>query len=80
MRAQEHDNRNKVIGQETRQFYPVVRPMPTPCCGDLLRSWVALNHSQVIQRSNLSIAFVFLISILDCEESPRIGVSHALHK
>ena len=36
--------------------------------------------SQVIQRSNLSITVVFLISVLGCEESPQIGVSHALHK
>jgi hypothetical protein len=38
MRTQEDDNRNKVNGQETRQFYPVVWPMTTPHCGDLLRS------------------------------------------
>jgi hypothetical protein len=37
--------------------------MPTPHCGDLLRSRVALNTSQVIQRSNLSATIVFLISI-----------------
>jgi hypothetical protein len=54
--------------------------MPTPHCGDLLRSRVALNPSQVIQRSNLSTTIVFLISIPGCEESPQIGVSHALHK
>jgi hypothetical protein len=48
--------------QVTRWFYPVVRPMPTPCCGDLLRSRVALNLSQVIQRSNLSTTIFFLIS------------------
>jgi hypothetical protein len=30
-------------------FYPVVRPMPTPRCGDLLRARIALNPSQVIQ-------------------------------
>jgi hypothetical protein len=40
--------------QVTQWFYLVVRPMPTPRCGDLLRSRVALNPSQVIQRSNLS--------------------------
>jgi hypothetical protein len=48
MRTQEDDNRNKVNGQETQQFYLVVRPMPTPHYGDLLRSMVALNPSQVI--------------------------------
>jgi hypothetical protein len=80
MRTQEDDNHNKVNRQETRQFYPVVRPMPTSCCGDLLRTRVALNPSQVIQRSNLSITVVFLISIPGCEESPQIRVSHTLHK
>jgi hypothetical protein len=49
MRTQEDNNRNKVNGQEARRFYPVVWPMPTPRCGDLLRSRVALNPSQVIQ-------------------------------
>jgi hypothetical protein len=39
----------------------MVRPMPTPRCGDL-RSRVALNPSQVIQRSNLSATLFFLIS------------------
>jgi hypothetical protein len=48
MRTQEDDNRNKVNGQETRRFYPVVPPMSAPRCGDLLRSRVALNLSQVI--------------------------------
>jgi hypothetical protein len=48
MRTQEDDNHNKVNGQETRRFYLVVRPMPTPRCGDVLRSRVALNPSQVI--------------------------------
>ena len=69
MRTQEDDNRNKVNGEETRRFYHVVRPMPTPCGGDLLRSRVALNPSQVIQRSNLSTMVFFLISNLGCEES-----------
>jgi hypothetical protein len=45
MRTQEDNNCNKVNGQETQRFYPVVRPMPTPLCGDLLRSRVALNPS-----------------------------------
>jgi hypothetical protein len=54
MRTQENHNRNKVNRQYKRWFYLVVRPMPTPHCGDLLRSRVALNPSQVIQRSNLS--------------------------
>jgi hypothetical protein len=58
----------------------VVRPMSTPRCGDLLWSRVALNPSQVIQRSNLSAIIVFLKSISRCEESLQIGVSHALHK
>jgi hypothetical protein len=77
MRTQEDDNRNKVNGQETWRFYSVVWTLPTPCCGDLLWSRVALNPSQVIQRSNLSTTILFLISILGCEESPQIGVSHA---
>jgi hypothetical protein len=51
--------------------------MPTPCCGDLLWSKVALNPSQVIQRSNLSTMVFFLISSFSlCEESPQVGVSH----
>jgi hypothetical protein len=79
MRTQEDDNR-KITRQETRRFYLVVRPIPTPRCVDLLRSRVALNPSQVIQRSNLITTVVFLISIPGCEESPQIGVSHALHK
>jgi hypothetical protein len=41
----------------------VICPKPTPRCGDLLRSNVALNPSQVIQRSNLSATIFFLISI-----------------
>jgi hypothetical protein len=44
-------------------IFPMVRPKPTPRCGDLLRSRVALNPSQVIQRSNLSATVFFLISI-----------------
>jgi hypothetical protein len=80
MRIQEDNNRNKVNRQETRRFYPVVRPMPTSCCGDLLRSRVALNPSQVIQRSNLSTTVVFLISFAGCEVSPQVGVFHTLHK
>jgi hypothetical protein len=43
MRTLEDNNHSKVNRQETRQFYSVVRPMPTPCCGDILRSRVALN-------------------------------------
>ena len=58
----EDNNCNKVNRQKTQQFYPMVRPMPTPRCGDLLRSRVALNLSQVIQRSNLSTTIFFLIS------------------
>jgi hypothetical protein len=44
-------------------FYPVVRPMPTPRCGDLLRSRIALNPSQVIQWSTLSTIVFFLCSL-----------------
>jgi hypothetical protein len=40
-------------------IFTVVRPMPTPCCGDLLWLRVALNPSQVIQRSNLSAIDIF---------------------
>jgi hypothetical protein len=80
MRTQENNNCNKVNAQEIRRFYPVVRPIPTPCCGNLLRSRVAPKPSQVIQRSNLSTIVFFLISNLVCEESPQVGVSHALHK
>jgi hypothetical protein len=58
----------------------MVWPNPTPCCGDLLRSRVALNPSQVIQRSNLSVMVFFLISQLVCVEYPQVGVSHALQK
>jgi hypothetical protein len=54
--------------------------MHTQHFGDLLRSRVVLNPSQVIQRSNLSTTIIFLISIPSCEESPQIGVSHAFHK
>jgi hypothetical protein len=80
MRNQKDNNRNKVSGQQTQRFYPVVRAMPTPRCGDLLGSRVALNPSQVIQRSNLSTTIFFLISNHVCEESPQVGVYHALHK
>jgi hypothetical protein len=48
--------------QVTRWFYPVVRPMPTRRCGYLLQSRIALNPSQVIQRSNLSTTIFFLFS------------------
>jgi hypothetical protein len=80
MRSQKDNNRNKVNGQGTRRFYLVVRPMPTPRCGDLLRSRVALNPSQVIQRSNLSTTVFFLISNPICENFSQVGVSHTLHK
>jgi hypothetical protein len=80
LRTQKDNNCNRVNGHETPRFYPVVRPMPTPRCGDLLRPRVALNPSQVIQRSNLSTTVFFLISNPGCEESPQIGVFHALHK
>jgi hypothetical protein len=40
----------------------VVRLLPTPRCGDLLRSRIVLNPSQVIQRSNLSTTIFFLFS------------------
>jgi hypothetical protein len=41
----------------------VVRPKPTPHCGDLFWLRVTLNLSQVIQRTNLSAIVSFLISI-----------------
>jgi hypothetical protein len=59
-------------------IFTMARSMPT-CCGDLLWSRVALNPSQVIQRSNLSATIFFLISISLYEESPQIRVFHALH-
>jgi hypothetical protein len=80
MRTREANNRNKINRQETRRFYPVVRPMLTPRYGGLLRSRVALNPSRVIQRSNLSTTVFFLILNPGCEESPQVGASHALHK
>jgi hypothetical protein len=52
----------KKDAQVTWWFYPVVRPMSTPRCGDLLRSRIAPNPSQVIQRSNLSTTDFFLLS------------------
>jgi hypothetical protein len=79
MRNQTINNHNKVNAQETRQFYPVVRSMPTPRCGDLLRPRVALNPSQVIKRSNLSTTLFFLTSNPFCEEYPQARVSHTLH-
>ena len=51
-----------------KAIFTMVRPMPTECCGDLLWSRVALNPSQVIQRSNLSATYVFIISISLCED------------
>jgi hypothetical protein len=48
MRTLEDNNRNRVNRQKTRRFYLVIRPMPTPCFGDLIRSRVAFNPSQVI--------------------------------
>jgi hypothetical protein len=59
-------------------IFTVVRLMATPRCGDLLWSRVALNPSQVIQRSNLSATDIFLIPKSRCEESPQIRVSHTL--
>jgi hypothetical protein len=51
--------------------------MPTPRCGDLLRSKIALNPSQVIQLSTLSTMVFFLIAVVSlCEESPQVGSSH----
>jgi hypothetical protein len=72
----------KNISKWTRDttIFTMARPMPTPRYGDLLWSVVALNPSQVIQRSNLSAIVVFHISISRCDESPQIRVSHALHK
>jgi hypothetical protein len=56
-------------------IFTKIRPMPTQFCGDLLWSRVALNPSQVIQRSNLSAKVVFLIPISRCEESTNWSVS-----
>jgi hypothetical protein len=61
-------------------IFPMVWPKPTPRCSDLLRSRIALNPSEVIQRSNLNAMIFFLISQLVYKESPQVGVSHALHK
>jgi hypothetical protein len=61
-------------------IFTVVRPMPTPRYGDLLWSSVALNPSQMIQRSNLSSTNIFLIPKSRGEKSPQIGVSYVLHK
>jgi hypothetical protein len=66
--------------QVTRWYHLVVRPMPTPRCGDLFRSRVDLNPSQVIQRSNLSTTIFFVISSFSlCEKPSQVGVSHTLH-
>ena len=51
-------------------IFTVVRSMPTPHCGDLLRLRVALNPSQVIQRSNLIAANFFLYQVF-----PLWGIS-----
>jgi hypothetical protein len=80
MGTQKYNNCNKVNGQGTQRFYPIVWPMSTPRCGGLLWSRLALNPSQVIQRSKLSTIIFFLISNHVCEKSPQVGVSHALHK
>jgi hypothetical protein len=58
----------------------VVWQKHTPSYDDLLWSRVALNPSQVTQRSNLSATVFFLISQPVCEEFPQVGVSHTLHK
>jgi hypothetical protein len=58
--------------------FPVVWPKPTPHCGVLLCSRVALNPSHMTQRPNLSVTVFFLISQPVCEESPQVGVSHDL--
>jgi hypothetical protein len=51
--------------------------MPTPRCGDLLWSSIALNPSQVIQWLTLSTTVFFLIADVSlCEESPQVGDSH----
>jgi hypothetical protein len=67
------------IDKGHKNFYCGLANAYSTLC-DLLWSRVALNPSHVIQRSNLSVADVFLISISCCEESPQFGVSHALHK
>jgi hypothetical protein len=46
-RTQE-DNNHKKVKRQVTTIFTVVRPMLTPCCGDLFWSSVALNPSQVI--------------------------------
>jgi hypothetical protein len=53
--------------------------MPTPRCGDLFWSRVALNLSQVIQRSNFECHGILPYIKPICEESPQLEVSHTLH-
>jgi hypothetical protein len=67
--TKEDINHSKVKWTRDNDF-PVVQLKPTPRCGDLLWSKVALNPSQVIQRSNLSATVFFLISQPVYEESP----------
>jgi hypothetical protein len=45
------ENQSQRRWTQNTVIYSVVRPMPTPRCGDLLRSRIALNPSQVIQWS-----------------------------
>jgi hypothetical protein len=60
-------------------IFPMVWPKPTPRCGDLLQSRVALNPSQVIQGSNLSATIFFLIPILFVTIFANWSLSHLTH-
>jgi hypothetical protein len=59
-------------------IFTMVRSIPTPCCGDLLWSRVALNLSQMIQSLNLSVMYVFLISNLFVRNLYKFRVPHDL--
>ena len=59
-------------------IFTMVRSIPTPCCGDLLWSRVALNLSQVIQSLNLSVMYVFLKSNPFVRNLYKFRVSHDL--
>jgi hypothetical protein len=78
----EDNNRNRVNAQEARWFYPVVRPMPTPHCGDLLRSMVAHCTQPLSSDPKIKLEYHVVLPYVKslCEESPQVWVSHALHK
>jgi hypothetical protein len=59
-------------------FIPWFGQSLPPHCGILLRTRVAINPFQEIQRSNLKATISSLYQFLVCEESPPIGVSHNL--